>query len=69
MIFWFENNYTKLNTDNCYMLASGTNYQHRWAKLVGVKFLGITIGNKLKFDCHIANICFQANEKLSVLSR
>ena len=33
------------------------------------KLLGVTIDNKLKFDSHIANICFKANEKLIVVSR
>ena len=34
-----------------------------------VKLLGVTIDNKLKFYSHIANICFKANQKLSVLNR
>ena len=34
-----------------------------------VKLLGVTTGNKLKFDSHIANIYFKTNKKLSVLSR
>ena len=33
------------------------------------KLLGVTIDNKLKFDSHIANICFKANEKLILVSR
>ena len=32
-----------------------------------VKFLGITIDNKLKLDSHILNICSKANRKLSIL--
>ena len=34
-----------------------------------VKYLGITIHNKLKFDTPINNICAKANQKLSVLIR
>ena len=67
----------KLNTDKSHLLVSGTIYEHSWAKIGNdkiwksnkVKFLRKTIDNKLKFDSHIANICFKANQKLSVLSR
>ena len=34
-----------------------------------VKLLGVTVDNKLKFVSQIENVCFQANQKLSVLSR
>ena len=76
-IFWFENNYMKLNNDKCHLLVSGTKYEHNWAKIGNdkiwesneVKLLGVTIDNKLKLNTHIANICFKANQKLNVLSR
>ena len=60
-IFWFENNYKKLNTDKCHLLISGTKYEHSWAKISDDK---IWESNevKLKFDGHIANICFKANQ-------
>ena len=32
-----------------------------------VKLLRVTIDNELKFDSDILNICWKANEKLSVL--
>ena len=32
-IFWFENNYMKLNTDKCHLLVFGTKYEHSWAKI------------------------------------
>ena len=59
------------------MLDSGTKYEHSWAKIVDdkirksneVKLLGATIDNKLKFDGNIANVCFKANQKLSVLNK
>ena len=34
-----------------------------------VKLLGITLGNNLKFDIHVSNICSKANRKLSALTR
>ena len=60
----------KLNTDKCYLLVSGRKYEYSCAKIVNdkiwesnkVKLLGVTINNKLKFDSHIANICFKANQ-------
>ena len=33
-----------------------------------VKLLGITLGNNLKFDKHVSNICSMANRKLSALT-
>ena len=65
----------KLSTDKCHLVVSGTKYEHSWTKIDdkiwgsnGVKLLGVTIDNKLKFDSHIANICFKANPKQSVLN-
>ena len=57
-MFWFENNYVKLNTDKCHLLVSGTKYEHSWAKKDDdkswesnkVKRLGLTIDTKLKID-------------------
>ena len=74
---WFEDNYMKLSTDKCHLLISGTKYEHSWAKAGDdkicesneFKLLVAAIDNKLKFDSHIANICFKVNQKLSVLSR
>ena len=76
-VFWFENNYMKINNDKCHLLVSGTKYEHSWAKIGNekiwksneVKLLGVAIDNKFKFDNHIANICFKVNQKISVLSR
>ena len=34
-----------------------------------VKFLGVTIAFKLKFDIHVSNICKNASEQLGVLKR
>ena len=65
----------KLNSDKCHLLVSGTKCEHSWAKIDDdkiwksneVKLLGVIIDNKLRFDSHIANICFKAYQKLSVL--
>ena len=38
-------------------------------KKTEVKLLGVTVNIKHKFDSHIANICFKANQKLIVSSR
>ena len=59
------------------MLVYGTRYEHSWAKIgddkiwekTEVKLLGVTVNIKHKFDSHIANICFKANQKLIVSSR
>ena len=75
-IFWSENNYTKLNTGKRHLPVSGIKYENR-AKIDNdkicesnkVKLLHVAIDNKLKFDSHIANICFKFNQKLSSLSR
>ena len=32
-IFWFGNNYIRLNTDKCHLLVSGTKHEHGWAKI------------------------------------
>lgn len=34
-----------------------------------IQLLGVLIDKKLKFDGHIANICFKANQNLSIFSR
>ena len=60
----------KLNTDKCHFLVSERKYEYNWAKIVDdkiwesneVKLFGATIDNKLKFDYHIADICFKNNQ-------
>ena len=59
------------------LLISGRKYEYTWAKTVDhkiwernkVKILGVTIGNKLRSDSHVANICFKVNQRLNLLSR
>ena len=74
---WFENNYMKLNTEQCHFFLSGKKYEHIWTKIgydkiweiAELKSLGVTIVNKLKFDSHTEIIYFKPNQELSVLSR
>ena len=76
-INWFENNYSKMNSDKCHLLISGNKYEHIWAKIgndriwetKAVKLLGVTIDNEVKFDVHLNNVCLKANRKLSALTR
>ena len=64
VIFWFENNYLKLNTDKCHLLVYGTKYEYNWVKIDNEKTLEsnevkpfrVAIENKVKFDSHIASI-------------
>ena len=54
-IFLFENNYMKLNTDKCYLLVSGTKYEHGWETIGDdkiwesneVKLLGVEIDTEI----------------------
>ena len=76
-MFLFENNYMKLNSRKCYLLVFTAKYWDSWAKKGNekiwecnkVKLLGVRIDNKIKFDSQNANICFKANQKVSILSR
>ena len=53
---WLTNSWTKIGDDKIWESNE-------------VKLWGVTVDNKLKFDSHLVNICFKANQKLSVLSR
>ena len=76
-IFWFENNYIKPKTDKCHLLVFVAKYKHSCTKIGNekiwgsneVKLVGVKVDEKFKYGSHIANICFKANQKLSVLSR
>ena len=71
---WFENNYMKINSDQCHLFISGNKSKHLWTKIGNnrpwesriVKLLGITIDNKLKFNEHLSNVCLKVNSKLPV---
>ena len=55
----------KLKIDECHLLLFGTKHEYIWVKIVHDKtwesnkeeFLGVPVGNKLKFDNPIANVC------------
>lgn len=58
MVFWFENNDVKLNTDKCRLLISESVYvkmrveigkDKNW-EISDVKLLRVTFDNKLNFD-------------------
>ena len=70
----------KLNTDKCRFACfwnKAWTQLNSWAKLDDdkiwernkVKLLGVTHDNEFKLDCHVANICFNDNQKLSARSR
>ena len=58
-------NYIKLNAGKYHLLISGNKNEQIWVNLDrdivwesnAVKLLGITLGNNLKFDKHVSNIC------------
>lgn len=58
MVFWFENNDVKLNTDKCHLLISESVYVKMRAEIgkdknweiSDVKLLRVTFDNKLNFD-------------------
>ena len=62
----------KIDSDKFHLFISGNKFEHLWTKIGNnriwenrtVKLLGITIGNELKFDEHLSNVCLKANRKL-----
>ena len=47
-IRWFENNYMKLDTDKCHLIALGYKYEQVWANIgKDLKLLRITINRDL----------------------
>ena len=67
----------KPKADKCHLLVFVAKYKHGWTKIGNekiwgskeVKLVGVTVDDKFKYGSHIANICFEANQKLSILSR
>ena len=74
---WFQNNYTKLNTDKCHLIVSGYKREQIWENVgkdliwesTGVKLLEIIIARDLKLEKHVLKLCSKANQKLRALSR
>ena len=74
---WFQNNYTKLNTDKYHLIVSGYKHEQVWENIGkdliwesnGVTLLEIIIARDLKLEKHVLKLCSKANQKLSALSR
>ena len=74
---WFQNNYTKLNTDKCHLIVSGYKHKQIWENIGkdliwesnGVKLFDIIIARDLKLQKNVLKLCSKANQKLSALSR
>ena len=74
---WFQNNYTKLNTDKCHLIVSGYKHKQVWENIGkdliwesnGVKLPEIIIARDLKLEKHVLKLCSKANQKLSAPSR
>ena len=72
---WFKDNEMKANADKCHVLLSTSNELTIKINEIQIKnsqsekLLGINIGNDLKFEDHINNICGKASAKISALSR
>ena len=76
LIRWFENNYTKPNTDKCRLIVSGYKHEQVWANIGkdliwesdDVKLLGVIIDRDLKLDKHVLKLCSKGKQNLSALS-
>ena len=73
---WFENNFMKLNQDQCHLLVSGHKHETVWAKISKrkiwesnkQKLLGVIIDRNLNFDEYVFDLYKEAGRKLSVLA-
>ena len=76
-IEWFENNKTKLNQDNCYLIVSGHKYETVFTSVgqsiiletENKKLLGTIIDRQLNFYDYVTSVCKKAAKELSVLAR
>ena len=72
---WFAGNQMKANLGKFHLLLNTQEEANTQIANTTIessrsqKLLGIVIGNKLKFELNIGNICQQANRKLNALSR
>ena len=73
----FENNFMKLNQDNCHLLVSGHKHETVWAKIGETKIwesnkqklLEFDIDRNLNFAEYVFDLSKKARRKLSVLAR
>ena len=74
---WFQDNYLKMNEDECHLLITNKNDSSISVNIGNEtisnrnseKLLGITIDNKLNFTEHISKICKNVSLKLHALAR
>ena len=75
LLEWFSNNFLKANVDKCDLILStdepfSINIDNEVIKTSSSKkLLGTNLNNRLGFDTHAANICYQVSKKLHVLAR
>ena len=75
-IEWFKQNYMKLNEGKCHLLISGFKHEVLWTNIgkkiwesKEEKLLGLNIDRDFTFTSHISNICANAGQKLTAISR
>ena len=72
---WFDNNLIKSNADKCHLLVSSNEKvtiqigSHEIANTKRQKLLGVHLGSKLSFDCHISEVCKKASRKIFAQAR
>ena len=70
IVDWFKKKFVKGNADKCHLITSSKTPVGIEVSNITimseekVKLLGIYIDNRLKFDCHISQLCKKAGEKL-----
>ena len=75
VVEWFRNNYMKSNLAKNQLIVTNcekaciTVGNNLIEASPSVKFLGVTIDNKLNFDEHVSNICKRVSAKLHALAR
>ena len=73
---WFFENYMILNPAKCHHMRLGKNEEHVTFEFESISpnnskeevVSGLTIDNKISFDCHIKNICRKTIQKICLLS-
>ena len=76
VIEWFENNYKKINQENCHLIVSGHKYENIFASVSqsmiweteNQKLLGIIKNIELNFYDYVISICRKVGKKLSMLA-
>ena len=72
---WFKKKFLKGNADKCHLITSSITPVGIEVSNINimseekVELLGISIDNRLHFDCHISQLCKKAGKKLHALTR